>query len=201
MSLNCNLKSYRNFWHYALLFAMFLTLPGCSSMLTSFHGMTEFLVRLQSQYRSIVGLIISFAYLAGAAFVMKSIFAFKVYGEQRTMMSQQTTIKVPLTYLSIGMALLFLPQVISIATMSLFLTPTVELMGYSNATDTFDTVETAVYGMIQIVGLIAVVRALFIVSHQNSQQGGMGKAIAHFAGGIAALNVTHMVDILNNEFS
>ncbi len=186
---------------FALCCCIFL-LTGCEAQV---EGAAQILVNLQKTYTVIVGLIVSIAYLAGAAFFMKGIFAFKVYAEQRTMMSSQLSIKIPISYVAAGVGLLWLPTVISITTNSVFMTPDVNIIGYNMGITPADKIRNAVYATIQVMGLIAVLRSFFLATvHQpigGGGQGGMGKAVLHFAGGLAALNIDKLVNILHDIFA
>jgi hypothetical protein len=177
--------------------AIFLT--GCSHLQ---HAASEMLINLQSTYVHIVDLIMSIAYFSGAMFVVKGIFAFKIYGEQRTMMSAQVSVRTPVAYFTVGICLLFLPHVISIMSNSIFMQPDIVLK-YGGGEDMASEVQSSVFNLIKIMGLIAVVRALFIASVPQPPgggggQGGLGKAAMHFFGGLAALNVEYMVEMIKN---
>lgn len=190
-------KSARILW----LVVGALLLTGCQKTLTSASDM---LIRLQTSYVYVAGLIMSIAYLAGALFAVKGIFAFKAYGEQRTMLSPQVSIKVPLTYFGVGVGLLFLPKMISITSNAVFMQPTISIMGYQGDVDSWQNLLSAVYGLVQIVGLISLVRAFFIASVPQQMgsggQGGMPKAAVHFLAGLLALNVDKVVNIMQYYF-
>lgn len=179
------------------LLALVVMLAGCEKMKDSAENV---LIHLQSSYVFLMNLIISVAYLSGALFVVKGIFAFKIYGEQRTLMSSQISVRVPVTYFAVGIGLIFLPRMISIMSNTLFMRPELT-MGFTEG-EGFTPLEESVYNLIKLMGLIAVVRAFFIASVPQPQggggQGGLAKAAIHFLGGLAALNVEYMVQLLKN---
>ena len=185
-----------------LLCCAVLLLTGCQGTI---DGAAKILINLQQSYNAIVDLIISVAYLSGAGFVMKGVFAFKLYGEQRTMMSSQVSIRVPVAYLAVGVGLLYLPAMISLASNSVFMDPEVKLIGYNVGDSPIDKVKNAVFATIQIMGLVSIMRAFFSASVHHPPgggggQGGMGKSALHFLGGLAALNIEKMIDIMHNVF-
>ena len=176
-----------------------LSLTGCPLEIFS---AAQILINLQSSFKYIVDLIVSVAYLSGALFVVKGIFAFKVYGEQRTMYSAQVSIRIPVAYFVCGIGLLFLPKMISITTNAAFMQTDVQL-AYPSADIWYDQLLASIYDVIQIMGLIAIVRAFFIASvpqsiMSGSQGGGMPKAMMHFLGGIAAVNVQYLMSLIQN---
>lgn len=181
-------------------FACTFLLTACTQEIVSAG---QLLINLQSSFQYIVDLIISIAYLSGALFFVKGIFAFKIYGEQRTMYSSQVSIKIPITYIVVGIGLLFLPKMISLVSNATFMQANVSLMSYPAGIDWFKSLKASVYDVVQIMGLIAIVRAFFLASvptsiMSGSQGGGMPKAIVHFMGGIAAVNVDYLVKFISN---
>jgi len=181
----------------ALLISLFLLLPSCAKLVDS---ASQTLIKLHALYESFADLLVSIAYVSGIFFVSKGIFAFKQYGEQRTMMSSQTTVRVPLTYFTVGVAMLYFPKMISIFSNAVFSQPVIELIGYHGGIDSGVDVKQAVYALVQIVGLVSVLRALFIASnpHPGGGSGGFSKAVVHFVAGLLALNISYVMSILQS---
>lgn len=191
--------SWRYFAQIVLLAFLCINLSGCG-IITIGGDLVTILNRLSRYYQNFIDLTIAFGYLAGVLFVMKALFAFKVYGEQRTMMSTQTSIRIPLTYLAVGMALLFMPSMVSIMSQSFFMTPTVGIIGYTNNTgDVFNDVKTNVYALIQVFGVISFVRGWFLISHTQGAQGSIGKGVTHIMAGIVGININTFATIINNS--
>lgn len=180
-----------------VIFSLLLLLTSCEKMVDS---ASETLIKLHALYEGFADLVISIAYVSGVFFVTKGVFAFKQYGEQRTMMSSQTTVRVPLTYFTVGLAMLYFPRMLSIFSNSIFSQPVIQLIGYQGSVDSSVDVKQAIYALIQIVGLVSVLRALFIASnpHPGGGQGGFGKAIVHFVAGLIALNITYVMTLLES---
>ena len=178
-------------------------LTGCAEIQNG-GDLTIILDNLMKQSVAIFDLLIAFCYLAGAGFVTKGVYEFKVYGEQRTSMSQQTTIRTPVTHILVGLAFLYSPSMISILGQSIMGQPTVILAyydpAYSAASGTWAEVETAVVTLLQICGLVAFIRGFFMLSHtQTSPNGGMGKGLTHVFAGLLLLNLPTFMEILYNS--
>lgn len=180
-----------------IIFSLLLLLTSCEKMV---DNASQVLIKLHQLYEGFADLVISIAYVSGILFVTKGIFAFKQYGEQRTMMSSQTTIRVPLTYFTVGIAMLYFPRMISIFSNSIFSQPVIQLIGYQGSVDSGVDVKQAIYALVQIVGLVSVLRALFIASnpHPGGGQGGFGKAVVHFVSGLIALNIEYVMTLLES---
>jgi intracellular multiplication protein IcmC len=190
-------KSCKWWPRVALIVCYLLFLPGCAKLI---DGSEQALVKMQTLYVAFADLVISVAYVSGVFFVVKGIFSFKQYGEQRTMMSSQTTVRVPLTYFTVGVLMLYLPKLISIMSNAAFAQPVINIIGFQGDVDNANNIKNAVYALVQIVGLISVVRSLFIASnpHPGGGQGGFGKAVVHFVAGLIALNITYVMKLLEN---
>lgn len=154
-------------------------------------------------------LITGGAYLIGCAFLFKAIYSLKVYGEARTMMSSNTSVKEPIVYLLVGAVFIYFPSALSAMLQSTF--------GYENilqyapinsSNATLDTLfgSGSVVGkpltiIIQVVGLIAFVRGWVLIARSASQgqpPGGTGKGLIHVFGGILAINIVGTLEMINN---
>ncbi len=182
---------------------LIISLSGCAAIQNG-GDLTLLLNNLMIQSVAVFDLMMSFCYIAGACFVVKGMYEFKVYGEQRTSMSQQTTIRVPVTHLLVGMGLLYAPGMISIMSNSIMGQPTVILAyynpAYAGAQGTWAEVETAVVTLLQICGLVAFIRGFFMLSHtQVGPNGGVGKGLTHVFAGLLLLNLPTFMQILYNS--
>ncbi|CEG58037.1 hypothetical protein [Legionella fallonii] len=154
-------------------------------------------------------LITGGAYLIGCAFIFKAIYSLKIYGEARTMMSSNTSIKEPLAYLLVGAMLIYFPSAFSILMQTSF--------GYQNvlqyapvnssnaALDTLfgsgSVVGQPLTVIIRVIGLIAFVRGWVLIARSASQgqpPGGTGKGLVHVFGGILAINIVGTLNMINN---
>lgn len=153
-------------------------------------------------------LITGFAYLMGCAFIFKAIYSLKTYGEARTMMSSNTSMKEPVVYLVVGAVFIYFPTAFEILMQSTF--------GYQNilqyapvnsgspAFDIFSSGSAAgrpLAILIQVIGLIAFVRGWVLIARSASQgqpPGGTGKGLVHVFGGILAINIVGTINMINN---
>jgi len=164
----------------------------------------DMLINLSQSYAGIWRLITSFSYVAGFIMFFRAIYNLKIYGELRTMMPSQASVKLPVTYMIVAAALLWLPSAVNVMMESTFgYTGPRQLLSHI-AVDSIrgEQILRAVLGMVQIVGLIAFIRGWMILS-QGAQQGSpqsFGKAITHMIGGIFALNIDGTWELLKGTF-
>ncbi|RUR12243.1 type IV secretion protein IcmC [Legionella sp. km772] len=154
-------------------------------------------------------LVTGAAYLIGLLFVFKAIATLRSYGESRTMMSNNGSMKEPLIYLASGAMLIYFPTAFKIFMQTSF--------GYENVlqyapvnspNNAFDTlfgsgsaVGEPLSIIIQVIGVIAFVRGWVLIaraSGQGQQPGGTGKGLMHVCGGILAMNIVGTLDMINN---
>ena len=154
-------------------------------------------------------LITGGAYLIGCAFIFKAIYSLKIYGEARTQMSSNTSIKEPVVFLMVGAIFIYFPTAFSTLMQSTF--------GYQNvlqyapvnsSNQTLDVLfgNGSVVGrpltiIIQVIGLIAFVRGWVMIARSASQgqpPGGTGKGFIHVFGGILAINIVGTINMINN---
>lgn len=164
----------------------------------------QMLVNLSAAYDPIMKMISGGAYTMGAAFAFMGIYQLKEYGEARTMMSSQTSLKAPLTYLIVAAVLVYLPTAVDILMMSSF--------GNTGSPLTYSTaggsalvpadVTYAVLRLVQIVGLIAFIRGWVLLAQASKQgaQPALGKALTHIIGGILAINILGTKDVIGATF-
>lgn len=153
-------------------------------------------------------LITGGAYLIGCAFLFKAIYALKIYGESRTMMSNSASIKEPIIYAMVGALLIYFPSTFRLLMQSSF--------GYQNIlqyapinskNSAFDTlfgsgsaVGAPLTMIIQVIGLVAFVRGWILIARsasQGQQPGGTGKGMIHVFGGMLAINIVGTINIIN----
>ena len=165
--------------------AFAINLPSLDTMVQNFSKTAPAFMQL----------ITAFAYVMGMAFIFKGIVECKHFGEMRTAMSQEHSIKSPLIYLGVGAALLYLPSTVQVGLTTFWDVPT----PYAYLSDTKDPwyqlVDSLVM-IIQLIGTIAVIRGLIILSHLGKgggQQGGLGRAVTHMIAGIFCINIYQFV--------
>jgi intracellular multiplication protein IcmC len=185
---------------FPFLLPLIVLLTGCSTNLPTDAG--AMLVTLSNSFPGIWHLITGASYLLGILFASRAVFAFKVYGELRTMMASQTNLKAPITFFLVAGVFFYLPTAFQIIMVSTF--------GYSGIQNPLSytgptvagldqTSMVAVLQLIQIVGLIAFIRGWLILAHaaQGQQGNTVGKGITHIIGGVLAMNIVGTAAVIN----
>lgn len=172
-------------------------------------GQANILNNIANSLAPVEQLITGGAYIIGCAFLFKAIYSLKVYGEARTMMSSNTSIKEPLVFLLVGAMLIYFPTTLNVLMQTSF--------GYENVLQ-YAPINSSSAGLntlfgsgsavgrpltilIQVIGLVAFIRGWVLISRSASQgqpPGGTGKGITHVFGGILAINIVGTLDIINN---
>lgn len=154
-------------------------------------------------------LITGGAYLIGCAFLFKAIYSLKVYGEARTMMSNNASIKEPAAYLFVGAIFIYLPTALSVMLQTTFQSD--NILQYAPVNGSNPTLDT-LFGsgsaigrpltmIIQVVGMVAFIRGWILIARSASQgqpPGGTGKGLMHVFGGILAINIVGTLYMINN---
>ncbi|MCK4608449.1 MAG: type IV secretion protein IcmC [Gammaproteobacteria bacterium] len=185
----------------ATLVVALLMLSGCDLNIdpTAWNQMLE---TLQKNFPAVTRLIFAIAYLAGIFFIFSALHKLRAYGEARTMMPSHAQLGGPLTQFALGIALMFLPSVVTISVASLWgegslmAWPTIS---YAVSSQVWDTV----FGIIRILGYIAMVRGLMLMARstgQGAQQGTFGKGMVHLIGGILAANIGGTIRMIAASF-
>ena len=169
----------------------------------------DILTNLANSLPAIERLITGSAYLMGCAFAFKAIYSLRVYGESRTMMSNNTSIKEPLVYMMVAVVLLYFPTAFKILMQTSFGYENV--LQYASVNSTNQSLDT-LFGagsavgrplsmLIQVIGLVAFVRGWVLIARSASQgqpPGGTGKGLVHVFGGILAINIVGTLEMVNN---
>lgn len=144
----------------------------------------------------------AFAYLAGIIFIVRGLYQLKIYGEMRTMMSNNADIKGPIKMFVVGAVLMYLPGAFEVSFQTLFdysLPKQVDDVDFGSK---YSNVARALMHLVQLIGLISFIRGWFMIAKSGGPQqgGGFGKGMIHIIGGIMAVNVYGMMEILYNTF-
>lgn len=182
-----------------LLVFMVLNLTGCDVARTG-NDFITIITKLQKQFPAIAKLTSAVAYMIGIAFVIRAIFALKIYGEMRTMMSSHSNLKIPIIYLIVGIALVFSPNTIKVMLQTVY--GSENILAY-NQTVTKAGIQftAAFFYFVQIVGFISFVRGWIMLAGlaQQSHQTTFGKALTHIVGGLLAMNIGTTIEILKSS--
>lgn len=176
------------------LLVVFISLLGLTGCTAGVKDSANMLIALSSSYPGIRQFITGGAVLMGMAFAVRGIYYLKIYGDARTMMSSQSNLKVPVTYLLIAAVLLFLPSTFDVVMTTAFGTPNITPLSYNAKSMGSLSLQAtnAILGFVQIMGLISFIRGWAIIA--KAAQGGSqgvttGKGLTHIIGGILAINI------------
>lgn len=166
----------------------------------------DLLTNIANNLRPVNRLIIAAAYIIGLSFAFKAIYSLKVYGEARTMMASNASVKEPIIYLMIAAIFIYFPTALQMLLNTTF--------GYSNILEyaSVNNGRAGIFGgdspfgrplalLIQTIGLIAFVRGWVLIARSASQgqpPGGTGKGLMHVFGGILAMNIFGTLEVINN---
>lgn len=163
----------------------------------------DWLVHLAGSLDQVYTMVTGAAYVIGMAFAFKALYSLKVYGEMRTMMSSNASMKEPLSYLLVSAVFIYLPSGVDI-----FLNTTFgnsNILAYSQLPSSFSLTEGnggfALLKLFQTIGVISFLRGWVLIaraSSQGQQPGGFGKGVTHVFGGIMMMNIVQTLNIVYN---
>ena len=167
------------------------------------------LTNLANSLNPVQRLITGGAYLIGCAFLFKAIYCLKVYGEARTMMSSNTSMKEPIVFLLVAALLIYFPTGLDMLMQTTFgdknLLEYASMRGGSSALNSVfgrgSVIGRPLTLLIRVIGLIAFVRGWVLVARAASQgqpPGGTGKGLMHVFGGVLAINIVATLNMINN---
>ena len=160
---------------------------------------TTMINNLAANVPNLMRLTTAIAYVMGMFFILMAIMGLKHFGESRTQMATEHSLKGPGIYFFVGLALLYLPNSVWVGLDSFWQTPT-PYAYVTAATDQWSVLLNNSYSIIQLIGTIAFIRGLLILNsfagHGGGQQNALGKALAHLAGGIFCINIQQTIQML-----
>lgn len=161
----------------------------------------QFIENIANVVNPFMRLVTGGAYVLGAGFIYKAFYHLKVYGEARTMMSTQTSLKQPMTYLLVAMVFLYLPTAMEVMLQTTF--GSSNILAYSNweGNSQYGGITmNAVFKIIQFIGVVAFIRGWLILAQGAGQQGqpqAFAKGLTHIFGGVLAVNIVGTANILS----
>jgi intracellular multiplication protein IcmC len=192
---------------YAPLRALFLCAPlfllstpvfaQLGDMQVTSISAQEMLVNIAEQVPDLMRLVTALTYVMGFYFIFYGILKLKQYGESRTMMSHEHSLKGPLILLTIGAMLLYFPTTVQMGLSTFWSEP--NPYGYLNDTDEWSQFLSVCYLIIQFIGTVAFIRGLLILSHlsgQGGQPGSFGRGMTHIIGGVLCINIYQFVQVI-----
>jgi intracellular multiplication protein IcmC len=157
---------------------------------------SDMLHRIADQTPSIMRFITALAYVMGMYFVFYGIIKLKQYGEARTQMSQEHSLKAPILFMVVGTMLLYLPTSVQVGLSTFWSVP--NPYGYLEETDQWALFLKDVFLAVQIFGTIAFIRGLVVLTHLSghAQPGTLAKGLTHIAGGLFCINIYQFVRLV-----
>jgi len=161
------------------------------------------LTNLSKTYPYLTMLVTGGCYVIGMSLAIRAIYYLKIYGELRTMMATQSSLKIPVTYIIASAVFMFIPTAFSVFNMTIF--GTSSPLGYDQTNSTIDPIILqAVGGFVQLLGLVSFVRGwMMLVANAQSPGGGhasFGKAMTHIIGGFLLINIYGLTSVIWNTF-
>ena len=161
------------------------------------------LANLSKSYPALTFMVTGLCYVIGMSLMIRAIYYLKVYGELRTMMSTQSSLKIPMTYMVAGAVFLFIPTAFQTMTMTVF--GTSSMLGYENIDSSINPIVLrAVGGFVQLLGFVSFIRGwMILVANATSPGGGgasFGKGLTHIIGGLLLVNIYGVASVVWNTF-
>jgi len=181
---------------------VFAQTTGSSSGSEATVDAIKMLENFNNAYPSIIRLVSAFCYLLGFLLIIRGVFYLKMYGELRTMMSTQTSAKIPLFLILVGSLFVFLPSTYNNISISFF--GSASVLSYDQVTTSMNPLLLkSIVGVVQIIGLLSFIKGWMILVANAQQPGGqatVGKAITHIIGGLCAYNILGFTNVIWNTF-
>lgn len=172
-------------------------------------GQADILTNIAKSLAPVERLLTGVAYIMGLAFAFKAIYSLKVYGEARTMMATNASLKEPITYLIVASVFIYFPTALEIILQTTFGASSIlEYAPVDSKNKALDILfgPDSIVGrpltmIIQVIGLGAFIRGWVLIARsasQGQQPGGTGKGLIHVLGGVLAMNIVATLNIINN---
>jgi intracellular multiplication protein IcmC len=195
----CSMELRNLLYKLFLISLLSFLLSGCGSNPPDLGQIFE---NLSATYPSIWKLLTAASYVLGFLFALKAVYVLKIYGQNMSMMSQTGSIKGPIFYFLVAGALIYLPTMFGTILNTTFGYSTPKPLEYAAGGSVWtDQGLKAVLGIVQIVGLIAFIRGLIYIARagdQGGQPGQMSRGLTHIIGGILAINIVGVKEVLWN---
>lgn len=143
-------------------------------------------------------LVTAFAYILGMTLVIRGVIELKHFGEGRTMMSMEHSLKKPLLHIFVGAALMYLPSSIHTGLYTLWTAPN-PLAYVPDVDNPWTVLINNSFLILQLIGVIAFIRGLLILSNlggHGGQPGTFARGMTHIIGGILCINMYDTVRMI-----
>ncbi|MHA7840885.1 MAG: hypothetical protein ACX932_03365 [Gammaproteobacteria bacterium] len=162
-------------------------------------SLAQMLINIQQTIPALMSMVTGAAYVMGFFFIFSAFYNMKQYGEMRLMSSANTDLRGPIGGLLLGAALIYIPNVFSVALITFFGSD--NPIAYEGNGSNWDLLAESLIDVIQFVGVIAIIKAIVLFRKASSggsagQQGLAGRGVTHFIGGVLAINIIGTKNIL-----
>ena len=188
-------------------FAFFLAF-SCSDIYASTTSTTfqSLFTNLNASLNQVWQFLIAVSYLTGFSLTLASIYKLKKFGERTAFMHNSKGLLAPSAAFIIGIMLMYAPTFLQNLNMTVFGYPnpqsTLSWESENSGIDWADALAPMI-GTIQVIGLIAFIRGMLLITKSTSEQpqpGAVSKGFIHIVGGVMAVNITGTMDVLANTF-
>ena len=182
---------------------------AANRFLSDITNSADILNNIANNLEPVQRLLTGASFLIGMSLAFKAIYTLKVYGEARTMMASNSSLKEPVTYFIVAGVFLYFPTAFEIMLNTTFGYSSV--LAYAPVNSRNNTINT-LFGsdspvgwslsvIIKTIGLGAFIRGWVLIARSAAQgqpPGGTGKGFMHVVGGIMAMNIIGTLEIINN---
>lgn len=163
-------------------------------------------INLNDSLNQVWQFLIASCYLTGFSLTLGAIYKLKKFGERTAFMHNSKGLLAPSAAFLIGIALMYAPTFLQVMNTTLFGTPNVQsTLSWQSSHSGIDWADVLapMIGTIQVIGLIAFIRGMLLITKSTGEQpqpGAVSKGFIHIVGGIMAINITGTMDVLANTF-
>jgi hypothetical protein len=196
-------KANFKLWTPSLFKALIITLVSFSGFYTQLAyadvpDAATMLENLVSNVPQFMQLVTATAYVMGIYIMYKGVMGLKNFGEQRNMMASNQELKGPLILLATGAALMYLPSSVQAGLTTFWSDP--NPYGYvTDATDEFSVLYQDAFLLIQLLGTVAFIRGLLVLSQLGggAQGASLGKGLTYIGAGVMCINLHDFLNTIN----
>lgn len=163
-------------------------------------------INLNNSLNQIWTMLIATCYLVGFSLTVASIYKLKKFGERTAFMHNSKGLLAPSAAFFIGMCLMYAPTFLKNLNQTIFAYPdplnTLSWQQSHAGIDWADALAPMI-GTIQVIGLIAFIRGMLLITKSTGEQpqpGAVSKGFIHVVGGVLAINITGTMDALAATF-
>lgn len=177
---------------FLLLLLPFL-LAGCTVTADPNQALIEHNIDVLAQ------IIQNYSLITGIGMFLASLFRFKRYSEQKTMM-MKPKLAAPVMLMLGSMMLMMLPTVVSSSVLSFW--GHVSPMAYQNPSDT-KQISRSIILLLRLMGVVSFIRGIFSFvksGHESAQPGMVAKGCMYMIGGVLMVHIVETADIVGSFF-